>query len=120
MPLSPLNLSSVTSPQPQTLCQTPISSPYRVVCCYPDVDALIRGAAARARRMVAFTCPRDRWYVRASVALENSWYRLRQDEFRAFVHSPERMGSVLESAGFVRAARQATPQWAVDLYSRQD
>ncbi len=92
----------------------------RVVCCYPDVDALIRGAAARARRMVAFTCPRDRWYVRASVALENSWYRLRQDEFRAFVHSPERMGSVLESAGFVRAARQATPQWAVDLYSRQD
>jgi len=90
----------------------------RVVCCYPDVEALLRGAAARARRIVAFTYPRDRWYVRAAVALENSWYRLRRNPFRAFVHSPQRMASVLESAGFVRAARHATLQWALDLYRR--
>jgi len=32
----------------------------RVVCCYPDVEALLRGAAARARRMVAFTYHPDR------------------------------------------------------------
>src|SRR6266568_177972 len=31
----------------------------RVVCCYADVEALLRGAAARARRIVAFTYPRD-------------------------------------------------------------
>ncbi len=90
----------------------------RVVCCYPDVEALLRGAAARARRMVAFTYPRDRWYVHASVVLENSWYRLKQDSFRAFVHSPQRMASVLETAGFVRAARHATFLWAFDLYRR--
>ena len=91
----------------------------RVVCCYPDVEALLQGAAARARCMVAFTYPRDRWYVHASVVLENSWYRLRQDAFRAFVHSPERMCSVLEAAGFVRAARHATLGWALDLYHRR-
>jgi len=90
----------------------------RVVCCYPDVEALLRGAAARARRMVAFTYPRDTWYVRAAVVLENSWYRLRQDPFRAFVHSPERMASVFEAAGFVRAVRHTTLQWALDLYRR--
>ena len=90
----------------------------RVVCCYPDVEALLRGASARARRMVAFTYPRDQWYVRAAVVLENSWYWLKQDPFRAFVHSPERMASVLESAGFVRAARHAILQWALDLYRR--
>ncbi len=92
----------------------------RVVCCYPDVEALLRGAAARARRMIAFTYPRDTWYVRASVVLENSWYRLRRDAFRAFVHSPDRMASVLETAGFVQAARHATLQWALDVYRRQD
>jgi 2-polyprenyl-3-methyl-5-hydroxy-6-metoxy-1,4-benzoquinol methylase len=91
----------------------------RVVCCYPDVEALLRGAAARARRMVAFTYPRDRWYVNASIVLENSWYRMRQDAFRAFVHSPERMASVLESAGFARAARHSTLVWALDLYCRR-
>jgi len=90
----------------------------RVVCCYPDVEVLLRGAAARARRMVAFTYPRDRWYMHAAVVLENSWYRLRENPFRAFVHSPQRMASVLESAGFVRAARHATLQWALDLYRR--
>ena len=90
----------------------------RVVCCYPDVEALLRGAAARARRIVAFTYPRDTWYVRAGVVVENSWYRLRQDPFRAFVHSPQRMASVLESSGFVRTTRDASLQWALDLYRR--
>ncbi len=91
----------------------------RVVCCYPDVDALLEGAAARSRHMIAFTYPHNTWYVRASVTVENSWYRLRHDEFRAFVHSPERMGLVLESAGFVRAARHATLQWALEFYRRR-
>jgi hypothetical protein len=82
------------------------------------VESLLRGAADRARRMVAFTYHPDRWYLHAAVALENSWYRLKQNPFRAFVHSPNRMAAVLESAGLVRAARQATPQWALDLYRR--
>jgi magnesium-protoporphyrin O-methyltransferase len=90
----------------------------RVVCCYPEVEALLRGATARARRVVAFTYPRDVWYVRAAVVLENFWYWLRRDAFRAFVHSPERMEHVLESAGFVRTARRATLEWAFDLYRR--
>jgi Methyltransferase domain len=90
----------------------------RVVCCYLDVDTLLRGAAVRARRMVALTYPRDTWYVRGAVALENSWYWLRRDSFRVFVHSPERMASVLEASGFVPAARHATLQWAFDLYGR--
>jgi SAM-dependent methyltransferase len=90
----------------------------RVVCCYSDAEALLRAAAARARRLVAFTYPPDRWYVRAAVALENCWYRLKGDTFRAFVHSPERMGAVLEAAGFVRAARHGSLVWLLDLYHR--
>jgi hypothetical protein len=92
----------------------------RVVCCYPDAEALLRGAAARARRLLAFTYPPDRWYMRAAVALENFLYRLRGNAFRAFVHSPQRMAAVLEAAGFVRAARHGTLVWAVDLYHRPD
>jgi len=36
------------------------------------------------------------------IALENFWRRLTGKEFRAFVHAPERMGVVLETAGLVR------------------
>jgi len=90
----------------------------RVVCCYPDAEALLHGAATRARRLVAFTYHPDRWYIRTMVALENFLYRLRGNAFRAFVHPPQRMAAVLENAGFVRAARHATLLWALDLYHR--
>jgi hypothetical protein len=90
----------------------------RVVCCYPDVDALLWAASARARRLVAFTYPRDRWYVRAALVLENFWYRLTGNPFRAFIHSPQQMASLLDAAGFVLAARRESLSWALGLYHR--
>jgi SAM-dependent methyltransferase len=92
----------------------------RVVCCYPDSEALLMGAADRARRLLAFTYPRDRWYVRTLIVLENFWRRLAGKEFRVFVHSPQRMGAVLEAAGLVRTARHETLMWVLDLYRRGD
>jgi SAM-dependent methyltransferase len=91
----------------------------RVVCCYPDSEALLMGAADRARQLLAFTYPRDRWYVRTLIVLENFRRRLTGKEFRAFVHSPQRMGAVLEFAGLVRASRRETLVWTFDLYSRE-
>jgi SAM-dependent methyltransferase len=92
----------------------------RVVCCYPNAEALLQGAATRARRLVAFTYHPDRWFLRAMVALENFLYRLRRNPFRAFVHTLHSMSAVLEAAGFVRAARRATFLWTLDLYQRPD
>jgi hypothetical protein len=92
----------------------------RVVCCYPDAEAMLQGAAGRARQLVAFTYPRDRWHVRCLIALQNLLRWLRGSGFRAFVHSPERMGAVLQNAGLVRAARKETFVWVFDLYQRQD
>lgn len=90
----------------------------RVVCCYPDAEALLRAAAARTRRLLAFTYPRDRWYVRAITVLQNFWRRLRGNPFRTFVHSPQRMAAVLEGAGLARAARHGTLVWVCELYRR--
>jgi 2-polyprenyl-3-methyl-5-hydroxy-6-metoxy-1,4-benzoquinol methylase len=90
----------------------------RVVCCYPDAEALLRQAARQARQLLAFTYPRDRWYVRTLIVLENLWLRMTGKEFRAFVHTPDRMGAVLESAGLVRATRRETLVWTLDLYRR--
>jgi 2-polyprenyl-3-methyl-5-hydroxy-6-metoxy-1,4-benzoquinol methylase len=92
----------------------------RVVCCYPDSEALLRGAADRARQLLAFTYPLDRWYVRTIIALENFWLWLTGNTLRAFVHSPERMGAVLEAAGLVRATRREAFLWTFDLYRRGD
>jgi len=90
----------------------------RVVCCYPDAEALLGVAAARTRQVLAFTYPRDRWYVRTMFALGNFWLRLTGKKFRAFVHAPERMAAVLEASGLVRATQRETLVWMLDLYHR--
>src|SRR5262249_7074741 len=43
----------------------------RVVCCYPDYERLLERASGCARRALALSYPRDRWYVRAFVAIQN-------------------------------------------------
>ncbi len=91
----------------------------RVVCCYPDAEVLLVAAAARTRQVLAFTYPRDRWYVRTMFALGNFWLRLTGKKFRAFVHAPERMAATLEAAGLVRATRREMLVWRLDLYHRQ-
>src|SRR5260370_3179576 len=103
-----------------TLTNADVVTLDRVVCCSPDATALLRGAAARTRRVLAFTYPRDRWYMRTLTALQNFWRRLRGNAFRTFVHSPEHMGTVLEAAGLVRVARQGTLVWVLDLYRRRE
>ncbi len=90
----------------------------RVVCCYPDAEALLRAAAVRTRQLLAFSYPRNRWYVRMVIALENLWRQLRGNPFRTFVHLPQRMSAVLEAAGLARTARGATLVWTVDVYCR--
>jgi len=92
----------------------------RVVCCYPNAEDLLRSAAQRARRLVAFSYPRNRWYVRAFIAFENFWRRLRGNPFRAFLHPPERMHAVLGAAFLVRGtARLGTAVWLIDNHSLQ-
>jgi magnesium-protoporphyrin O-methyltransferase len=90
----------------------------RVVCCYPDPEALLGAAAAKTRQVLAFTYPRDRWYVRTMFAFGNLWLRLTDKKFRAFVHGPEQMAAVLEAAGLVRATQRKTLVWMFDLYQR--
>jgi magnesium-protoporphyrin O-methyltransferase len=54
----------------------------RVVCCYPDWAALLHVAAKHCRRHLALSYPRDRWYVRLFVRLDNGRRRLTGKAFR--------------------------------------
>jgi magnesium-protoporphyrin O-methyltransferase len=59
----------------------------RVVCCYPDAEALVGAAADHARRYLVMTFPVDRWWTRAGLSIANVLLRLRSNGFRAYVHS---------------------------------
>jgi magnesium-protoporphyrin O-methyltransferase len=92
---------------------------HRVVCCYPDADALTRAAAARTNRVLALTLPQQRRWIGWGFGAVNAWLRLRRCGFRTYQHPfaavaaaaereglrlerRVRRGLVWESAAFVR------------------
>ena len=90
----------------------------RVICCDPDAE-LVTLAARKSRWLVAVSVPRERWYVRCALVLENTVRRLRGNPFRAFVHSIAHIEQQLASTGFARTAVRRTLAWQVALYERR-
>jgi SAM-dependent methyltransferase len=90
----------------------------RVVCCYPAYRPLLEAAIGRSRRLLALSYPRDRWFVRLAVAMQNLTRALFRNPFRGFVHSARDIGALLEQHHFVPIERRETLKWAADLYVR--
>jgi len=92
----------------------------RVVCCYPAYRPLLEEAAARSRELLGLSYPRDRWYVRLILRLENLWRRVTGNAFRAFVHPVAEMDQLLQRAGFTPVYHETTLAWATSVYARRD
>lgn len=92
----------------------------RVVCCYPDFEGLLRAATSRANQLLVLSYPRDRWYVRAVIAMINLSRWLLRSAFRVFVHPPGRMRGLIEAAGFRQHSSHNTPFWQVAVFGRSD
>jgi len=78
---------------------------HRVVCCYPDYQALLSAAARHARRLLVYSHPADRVLNRAAIGTENLLRRLQGNAFRAFVHPPEAMVAAAQSEGLTASYR---------------
>jgi magnesium-protoporphyrin O-methyltransferase len=90
----------------------------RVVCCDPDYAGLLGAAADHAKRLLAFTYPRARWYTRFYAATMNAWRRLRRHPFRSYIHRPAAMIAVLEARGLRRRWVGGTWIWGAELFER--
>jgi magnesium-protoporphyrin O-methyltransferase len=90
----------------------------RVVCCYPDFRRLLKAAAEHSRRALAFTYPRETWYLRLGLRLINFFQRLRKDPFRVFLHPVAEMDALLKSQGLERVSVRRLFVWEMALYRR--
>ena len=91
----------------------------KVICCYPDAGSLVRRSSVKARRVYAFTIPRDRWWVRVGFRIGASLLALIRCGFRPYVHDPEMIGRWLEEAGFERRYESRTIVWLTRVYARR-
>ncbi len=90
----------------------------RVICCYPDMEKLVGLSAARARKTYGLVYPRDVWWVKIGLAVENFFFRLRRSSYRIFSHPTDAVEAVLDSQGFKRRLHYRTLVWQVAVYTR--
>jgi len=81
---------------------------HRVVCCYPDVDALMGAAAEHTRKRLVLTYPQEHLLMRVGLRVVNLWLRVSGCGFRTYVHPVARILGAAEEDGLklVRRERQ--------------
>ncbi len=91
---------------------------HRVVCCYPDPERLVGAAASHARRLLALSFPRDKWWLRLGFRGVNLWCRL-TGGIEAFVHDPARVVAAAEASGLRTVLHQRSGRiWRVAVFER--
>jgi 2-polyprenyl-3-methyl-5-hydroxy-6-metoxy-1,4-benzoquinol methylase len=86
---------------------------HRVVCCYPDYDALVGAAAERARRVLVMSFPRPRLLIRLGMGAVNVAARTLRWEYRTWVHPPEAVVAAAERRGLALAYETRGSIWQV-------
>ena len=91
---------------------------HRVVCCYPDYDALVGAASDRAQRYLVMSFPRPRRAVRVLFGALNAGARLLRWEYRMWLHPPEALIAVAERRGLSLAEESRGRLWQVAALER--
>lgn len=91
---------------------------HRVVCCYPDYEALLGAAGNHARRLLVFTFPPANVISRLMFGPGNLIRRLRGNTFRTFVHPPKDMVAAVEAQGLTVRYQHRGWSWSIAGFQR--
>lgn len=91
----------------------------RVLCCYHNMEALVRRSAERAHHLYGLVYPRDAWWMKISMAVKNVEFRLRRSPFRLYVHPTREVDALLRQHGFEQWYYARTALWQVVVYRRR-
>jgi predicted TPR repeat methyltransferase len=94
----------------------------KVICCYPDADALLKSASGSSRALLGFIVPRDEGLMkpvmRCWTALTNLVEKLRKTGFRMYLHPLSSIDKLLVENGFQQSSKAKSRFWLVYLYKR--
>ncbi|UCC82102.1 MAG: methyltransferase domain-containing protein [Gemmatimonadota bacterium] len=90
----------------------------RVICCYPDWEALVTLSLAKTRKLYGVVYPRSNWWSKFGLGLLNFLLWLRRNPFRVFAHPTAAVDAAIRDAGFRRLSYRTTPSWLVVVYGR--
>ena len=94
----------------------------KVLCCYPDLEALLKTASNSSRELLGFVVPRDEGLMkpamRIGTALINLVEKLRKTGFRLYLHPLRSIDELLAGSGFQQENKAKSRFWLVFLYKR--
>lgn len=90
----------------------------KVICCYPDMPALVGASATKCRALYGIVVPRDGPLVRAASGLGNWLLRLLGRKFRSFIHRLGDIHAHIERAGLRLQTERRGWLWVVRVYAR--
>jgi magnesium-protoporphyrin O-methyltransferase len=90
----------------------------RVVCCYPDMAALVGRSAGRAGRRLGLVYPRDSWWIRAGGTALNAVMRLVRQRTRVFIHRTADVEAIIVAAGLTRRFHRQGLYWQAAVFER--
>jgi SAM-dependent methyltransferase len=90
----------------------------KVICCYPDWGRLVDRSLPKARRLYAFTIPRDRMLTRAGLkAMRWGLHRIGCC-YQPFLHDAAQIDARILAGGFRRSYEARTAGWLTRVYAR--
>jgi magnesium-protoporphyrin O-methyltransferase len=92
----------------------------RVICCYPDMEKLVGKSVTLAKDYYGVVYPKDKWWVKFAFTLINIYERIRQSEFRTFIHSTKEIHKVIQTNGFSPVSLQKHGIWLVEIFQRNE
>jgi magnesium-protoporphyrin O-methyltransferase len=88
----------------------------RVICCYPDMPALVDASAQKATRLYGIVFPRGHLVNRVIFGLINLVQTLRRRPFKVFLHDTVGVENRLRTHGFRKHVHRTSFLWQVHLY----
>jgi hypothetical protein len=90
----------------------------RVICCYDDMPALVGLSAARAQKLYGVVYPRDTWWIRLFMRVQNVIMRAMRAPMRFFVHPTAAVEVAIRAQGLERRFYRTAGPWQVVVYAR--
>ena len=90
----------------------------RVICCYPNLAAILRAAMAPGPRLIGLVHPNDSWWMRSSVAFFNAMSRLLRRHHSFYVHRRAEIDRLMREGGFTTCSTGGGRVWRVTVYRR--
>jgi len=91
---------------------------HRVICCYPDMPALVATAAQHSNRLMVLSFPRDVWYMRLFEKVSNLGMWVKGSHFRFYVHPPTAILSAAMAVGLAPAPPTRSEPWQIVVFER--